>query len=308
MDTNKLINSLSDMANFVTVVEEGGFSAASRKIGVTPSAVSRQVTRLERALGVRLLERSTRKVQLSVAGRPVYELCRTMLDSAREAAQVSRSVTKDPVGILRIAAPKAVAKCILEPLLLSFMAQYPQIELQLKVTDHIVDPLHNEVDLLVSLERDPALGLIAKEMGEVKIVLCASPEYLANNPELSKPEALIDHSVLTLGENANDKVLEMQKGATLKRVNISGRYSVNHSQMRLNAALQGVGIALLQDFVAKESLENGSLISVLDGWHIKHNYQGTLRLQYAASNFIPERLKLLVAHLTKNSPLQREQC
>jgi len=216
-------------------------------------------------------------------------------------------VTKDPVGTLRIAAPKAVAKCILEPLLLSFIEQYPQIELQLKVTDHIVDPLHNEVDLLVSLAQDPALGLIAKSMGEVKIVLCASPNYLANNPVLREPEGLIAHSVLSLGENANDKVLEMQKGTTLKRVNISGRYCVNHSQMRLNAALHGVGIALLQDFVAKESLENGKLISVLDGWHIKHNYQGTLRLQYAASNFIPERLKLLVAHLTKNSPLQRDK-
>jgi len=306
MDTNKLISSLPDMASFVTVVEQGSFSAASRKLGVTPSAVSRQMTRLERALGVRLLERTTRKLQLSVAGQPIYELCLAMLNSAREAAQISSGVTKDPVGQLRIAAPKAVAKCLLEPLLLSFIEQYPHIELQLKVTDHIVDPLHNEVDLLVSLQREPALGLIAKELGEVSIVLCASAQYLAANPTLQEPDDLASHSVLTLGESANDNLLEMSKGAKTKRVSISGRYSVNHSQMRLNAALQGVGIALLQDFVARDELANGNLIRVLEGWHIKHNYQGTLRLQYASSNFIPERLKLLVAHLMDNSPLPRD--
>ncbi len=301
MDTNKLINSLADMASFVTVVEEGGFSAASRKLGVTPSAVSRQVTRLEKSLGVKLLERTTRKMDLAVAGRPVYELCRTMLDSAKEAVNVSTS-TKEPVGLLRIAAPKALAKQILEPILISFALRYPKIQLQIKVTDHIVDPIHNEVDIIISIEREPLPGLIAKELGEVKIILCASPDYLRQQGAVLRPKDLQKHSCITLGESANDGMLQLQKGSNVQRIRVSGRFSVNHTEMRLSAVLKGLGVGLLPDFVAAEELKKGSILPVLSAWKIKHNYQGKVRLQYAQSKFIPERVKLLVDFLVDNYP------
>ena len=300
MDTNKLIASLSDMASFVMVVDEGGFSAASRKLGITPSAASRQVSRLEKLLAVKLLERTTRNMSLSVAGKPVYELCRTMLDTAQEAANVSSLASTEPVGLLRIAAPKAVAKQILEPMLLSFADKYPQIKLQIKVTDHIVDPIHNEVDLLVSLQQNPALGLIAKELGEVKIVLCASAGYIAEHSMPKHPDELAGHSCITLGESSHDSILEMSCGKKMVKVEVSGRYSVNHSEMRLNAIKHGLGIGVLPDFVANPEFANGNLLAVLPNWFLKHNYQGVLRLQYAQSKFIPERLRLLVAHLCDN--------
>ena len=297
MDINKLMASLPDMASFVMVVEEGGFSAASKKLGMTPSAVSRQISRLEKSLAVKLLERTTRKMTLSVAGRPVYELCKTMLDSAREAANISSYATTEPEGLLRIAAPKAVAKKLLEPMLLSFAHQYPKITLQVKVTDHIVDPIANEVDLLVSLTAQPALGLICKDLREVKILLCASPKYLANHGDITVPQQLSEHSCITLGESANDHVLEMHNKQQNVKVVVSGRYQVNDSQMRLNAILQGLGVGALPDFIASDALIKGELIHILPQWYLKHNYQGTLRLQYAQSKFIPERLKLLAAFL-----------
>lgn len=301
MDTNRLINSLADMANFVMVVEEGGFSAASRKLGVTPSAVSRQVTRLEQSLGVKLLERTTRKMDLSVAGRPIYELCRTMLDSAKEVVTVS-TITSEPEGLLRIAAPKAVAKVLLEPILISFALRYPKIKLQVKVTDYIVDPIHNEVDIVVTLEPDPIPGLIAKALGEVKIILCASPDYLEQYGAVTQPKDLQQHSCITLGESANDGLLQLQKGSVVHKVSVSGRFSANHSQMRLNAVIGGLGIGLLPDFVAAQALKKGRIVPVLEAWKIKHNYQGIVRLQYAQSKFIPERVKLLVAFLVDNYP------
>ncbi len=301
MDTSILINSLADMASFVTVVEEGGFSAASRKLGVTPSAVSRQVTRLEKVLGVKLLERTTRKMDLAVTGRPVYELCRTMLDSAKEAVNVS-TCTNEPVGLLRIAVPKALAKQILEPILISFALRYPKIKLQIKVTDHIVDPIHNEVDIIVSIEREPIPGLIAKELGEVKIILCASPEYLRQQGAVLRPKDLQKHSCITLGESANDSILQLQKGSNLQKVRVGGRFSVNHTEIRLSAVLRGLGVGLLPDFVASEELKKGNILPVLSAWKIKHNYQGKVRLQYAQSKFIPERVKLLVAFLVDNYP------
>ncbi|MCJ8337418.1 MAG: LysR family transcriptional regulator [Pseudomonadales bacterium] len=305
IDTNKLIASLSDMASFVMVVDEGGFSAASRKLGITPSAASRQVSRLEKLLAVKLLERTTRNMSLSVAGKPVYELCRTMLDTAQEAANVSSLASTEPVGLLRIAAPKAVAKQILEPMLLSFADKYPQIKLQIKVTDHIVDPIHNEVDLLVSLQQNPALGLIAKELGEVKIVLCASTGYIAEHSMPKHPDELAGHSCITLGESSHDSILEMSCGKKMAKVEVSGRYSVNHSEMRLNAIKHGLGIGVLPDFVANPEFANGNLLPVLPNWSLKHNYQGVLRLQYAQSKFIPERLRLLVAHLCDNYAASR---
>lgn len=301
MDINKLINSLADMASFVTVVEEGDFSAASRKLGVTPSAVSRQVTRLEQTLGVKLLERTTRKMDLSSSGRPVFELCRAMLDSAQEVVNVVATVA-EPEGLLRIAAPKALAKQILEPLLLAFALRYPKIKLQIKVTDHIVDPIHNEVDIVVTLEREPILGLIAKELGEVKIILCACPDYLRQLAPVMDPKDLQRHSCITLGESANNGVLELQKEGIIRKIQVSGRISVNHSEIRLQAVLKGLGIGLLPDFVAAEQLQKGNLIKVLADWEIKHNYQGKVRLQYAQSKFMPERVKLLVAYLVDNYP------
>ncbi len=297
MDISKLIMSLPDMASFVVVVEEGSFSAASIKLGVTPSAVSRQVSRLEQNLAVKLLERTTRQMSLSVAGKPVYELCKTMLESAREAADVSSFATTEPEGLLRIAAPKAVAKLLLEPLLLSFAQQHPKIILQVKVSDHIIDPIANEVDLLVSLTAQPNLGLISKELREVKILLCASVDYLQKHGDITHPSQLSEHSCITIGESVNDDIFDMQYLQESVRVNVSGRYRVNHSQMRLNAILSGLGVGTLPDFVAAQAIADGRLVNVLPQWYLKHNYQGTLRLQYAQSKFIPERLKLLVKFL-----------
>lgn len=304
MNINKLIASLPDMAILVTVVEEGSFSAAGRKLALTPSSISRQIARLEQNLAVKLLERTTRQMQLSEAGKPVYELCRTMLDSAREAAMITSLTSSQLQGSIRIAAPKAVAKHILEPLLLSFATEHPQISLQIKVTDHIVDPIFNEVDLLVTLSAHPHLGLIAKELAEVRIILCASKDYLANHSAIQVPEDLSKHSCITLGESANNNILELSCNRQKARVEVAGRYCVNHSEMRLNAIKKGLGVGLLPDFIAAEDLKKGNLIKVLPNWYIKHNYQGALRLQYAQSKYIPERLKLLVNHLVENYRLE----
>lgn len=285
------------MAVLVTVVEEGSFSAAGRKLAVAPSAISRQIARLEDNLAVKLLERTTRKMQLSEAGKPVYELCRTMLDSAQKAAQVSNLTSASLQGSIRIAAPKAVAKHILEPRLLAFAHKYPEISLHIKVTDHIVDPIFNEADLLVSLTEQPNLGLVSKTLLNVRTLLCASPEYLKQQGDITTPERLSKHRCITLGEAADNHILEMRKGRRKVRVEVAGRYCVNHSEMRLNAIKQGLGVGLLPDFVAKEALKAGHIINVLPEWELKHSYQGVVRLQYAQSKYIPERLKLLVDHL-----------
>jgi DNA-binding transcriptional LysR family regulator len=249
-----------------------------------------------------LLERTTRKMQLSAAGKPVYELCRTMLDSAREAASIANLTRSELQGVIRIAAPKAIAKHILEPLLLSFALKHPQISLHIKVTDHIVDPIYNEVDLLVSLTERPNLGLIAKELAKVSIILCASAQYIQQKGQIKSPQELSQHSCITLGESADSNTLNLFNGRQKVTVEVTGRYWVNHSEMRLNAIKQGLGVGLLPDFIALDEINKGNLIRVLPNWCIKHNYQGTLRLQYAQSKYIPERLKLLVNHLVDNYP------
>ena len=114
------------------------------------------------------------------------------------------------------------------------------------------------------------------------------------------PDELARHSCITLGESSHDSILEMSCGKKMVKVEVSGRYSVNHSEMRLNAIKHGLGIGVLPDFVANPEFAKGNLLPVLPNWYLKHNYQGVLRLQYAQSKFIPERLRLLVAHLCDN--------
>lgn len=318
MSTNNLIASLPDMAVFVTVVEEGSFSAASRKLGVTPSAVSRQLSRLETSLGVKLLERTTRKMSLSLAGQPVFEHCRQMLDAARDAMLVSQLEASEPTGLLRVGAPKALARRILEPAILSFIEAYPKVELQLRVSDHIIDPIQDEIDVMISLTHTPNPGLIAKVIGHVNNILCASPTYLKQQGIPLHPKDLSLHSCISLGENTQDThwsflpaktaLLESSTRTVQKiNVNIKGRYSVNHSEMRLSAVIRGLGIGVLSDHLAYNALNNGKIVQVLADWQLQHRYQGAINLQYAQSKFIPVRLRLFVDHIAQYMQ-QNTQC
>ncbi|WOD06678.1 LysR family transcriptional regulator [Marinomonas sp. GJ51-6] len=294
MDTNKLIALLPDMAAFVAVVETGSFTKAAEKLGITPSGVSRQVSRMETQLAAILVERTTRRQTITAVGMAVYEQCRNMLDSAKEAVIASESNTTEAKGRLRIAVPDAFAKQVLEPLLLEFMALYPAISLHVQVTDLRLDPAYQNVDLVFHIAEQPHEHLVCKRLGKVRSILCASAEYLAERGTPKSPDDLVSHDCLPLGFFDGDNVWSFTQGDKKTQITVDGRYIINDADMRLKGVKQGFGIALFPDFVVQDALKTGEVIEVLKDWQLKSDFQGGVYMQFPAMRFMPNKLRVFI--------------
>jgi len=294
MNTNELIALLPDMAAFVAVVETGSFTKAAKRLGVTPSGVSRQVSRIESALSAVLIERTTRRQTTTLVGVAVYEQCRQMLDSAKEAVVASESEATEAKGRLRIAAPDAFAKQVLEPLLLEFMALYPAISLQVQVTDLRVDPAYQNVDVVFYVADKPHEHLVCKTLGKVRSILCASPEYLAEHGTPTSPEDLLGHLCLPLGFFDGDNIWSFTQGERKSVITVDGRYINNDAEMRLRGVRQGFGIAPFPDFVVRESLDRGDVVQVLSNWQLNSDFQGGIHMQFLAMRFMPNKMRVFI--------------
>ncbi len=299
MDTNRLVALLPDIAAFVTVVESGSFTAAANAMGMTPSGVSRQVSRLETALNVDLLERTTRRQVMTEVGKAVYELSVKMMVSAHEIASITDLEKAEAIGEIRVAAPKAFSKQVLEPLLVPFLKRFPKTKLKVMVTDSYVDPIRDEIDVFFELTHTPRENLVAKKLGHIRSVLCASKDYLQSNGIPFSPSDLTEHQCLFLGERVDDNVWTFTKGSTVVKVKVDGRYSVNHSEMRLDAVKQGMGIGVFPDFVVKDSLLNAKVIEVLPEWQLKAAYQGEVIMQYPQTKYMPARRRVFIDYMVK---------
>ncbi|GGN32331.1 MULTISPECIES: LysR family transcriptional regulator [Marinomonas] len=299
MDTNKLIALLPDMAAFVAVVETGSFTKAALKLGVTPSGVSRQVSRMETALSAVLIERTTRQQTITLVGRAVYEQCRQMLDSAKEAVVASENNANEASGRLRVAAPDSLAREVLEPLLMEFMTLYPAISLQVKVTDLRVDPAYQNLDLVFYVAEKPHEHLVCKTLGRVRSILCASSRYLAEYGIPDSPRDLVDHLCLPLGLFDSDNIWSFTQGTHKVVVTVDGRYINNDAEMRLKGVKQGFGIAPFPDFVVRESLEKGEVVQVLADWRLNSDFQGGIHMQFPAMRFMPNKLRVFIDFMEK---------
>jgi DNA-binding transcriptional LysR family regulator len=299
VDINKLIPLLSEMAIFVKVVESGSLSQAAQAIGVSPSSISRSVARLELAIEEKLLERTTRKMRLTPTGEQVFIQCRDMLASAKMAVSAAQSNETDITGSLRIAAPKALSRQVLMPMVMDFLKLYPKVSFHFKVADHIIDPIGDEVDLVIRITDSPIEGLVAKKLGNCKQLLCATPAYLKEHGTPVHPNELKDHNCIVLGEVTKDRQWKFQHEKQVCEINVQGTFTVNHSEIRREAVLQGIGIALFPDFSVAKEIDSKQLVQLLPEWRTLGNYQGGIIAQYPQSKFIPSQLKAFVNYLAE---------
>ncbi|SEG06275.1 LysR family transcriptional regulator [Marinobacterium lutimaris] len=294
MDINALMPLLPDMAAFVAVVETGSFTGAAAKMGMTPSGVSRQISRLEKALGVMLIERTTRRQTTTSVGLAVYEQCRNMLDNAREAVQVSESDAVEPRGRLRVAVPKALARQVLEPHFIAFAKCYPAVSLQLMVSDQRMDPARQDLDIVFHVAAEPYEHLVNRVIGRVSSVLCASPDYLRERGRPEEPCDLLAHDCIPLGLFERDNHWLLSQGDRRENVAVDGRYINNHSEMRLRAVKEGLGIGIFPDFVVCDALKTGAVDQVLSGWHIHSDFQGGIHMQFQPMRFMPAKMRVFI--------------
>jgi DNA-binding transcriptional LysR family regulator len=300
MSNHRYIKLMPDMAVFVRVVETGSFSAAALELGMTPSAVSRQVSRLEQALAVRLLERTTRKLRLSESGSEIFERCRDMVKAARAAMEVADKFVGAPRGLLRVGMPKAFGKSVVAPLIPGFLERYPQVDLQLILNDRQLNLLNDDADLVIYITHQPAEGLAARPLMSVDQVLCATPEYLARHGTPRQPQDLCGHSCLSLGETPSDADWRFLRKGEATIVKVNGRYVVNHSEARLEGVLQHLGIACLPHFTARSALEQGLVTALLTDWEFVSTYQGTAYIQYLPTRYLAPKMRVFIDYLVQH--------
>ncbi|MGK9172535.1 LysR family transcriptional regulator [Yokenella regensburgei] len=291
------ITLLPDLATFVQIVEQGSFSAAARVTGATPSAMSRCVSRLEEALGSKLLHRTTRKLRLSDAGHAVFAHAQTMLDAAKLAMDVGSSVQDIAQGTLTISVPKAVGRFVIHPLMRDFLATYPQVNVRLRLEDRYMDLIDESIDLALRITNSPSPGLYGKALMPIRHLICATPAYLQQHGRPEKPEDLRSHSCISLGETPADSRWKFCKNGKTVTLQTQGRYAANHTGVRLDAVLNHVGIGSLPLFTAREKLASGEIVQVLPEWEFISAYSGELWLLWSSGRHMPARMRAMIDYL-----------
>jgi DNA-binding transcriptional LysR family regulator len=293
---------LDDLALFAAVVEHGGFAAAERALGTPKSRLSRRVAALEADLGVRLLQRSTRRFSVTDVGQDVYRHARAMLEEARAAREAVARLSTEPRGLVRLACPVAFAQSQLSELLPEFLASHPQVQLQVHVSNRRVDLIEEGFDLALRVRSrlDDDASLVLRRLGEVQELLVASPAYLARAGRPQQPAELAALATLNMVEDPNRQQWELHgPDGEVQRVAL-GRPRLMGFDFRLlqAAAVAGQGIALLPDLVCAESLHAGELEVVLPQWRLPLGIchlvyptrRGVLPAQRALIEFLVEQL------------------
>ena len=304
MSTNQSISLLQEMAIFVKVVETGSFSETARQLGNTPSAISRAISRLERSLGTRLLQSTTRKLRLSESGKQVYAYCLEMVNAAQAVIDNSGKFNSEPHGTVRISVPKAVGHYLLHPHIPEFLERYPKVDVQMLLEDKLIDFIDDEIDLAIRITNEPSLGLKGRKLIEIDHVIVATAEYLEKNGMPQQPQDLKEHQCIYLGEQASDSKWKFQKENKTTSVSVKGRYSANHTGIRLDAALKHMGIASLPYFVARHSLETKALIQVLPDWYFKTYYSGDAWLLYPPTRYLAPNIEVFIHFLAEKLRLE----
>ena len=276
---------------FVTVVEVGSFAGASRVLGISRSAVSKLVLNLEDSLGVQLLSRSTRKVSPTENGLAFYDRCVVILSELEEAEIAVTQLQDQPRGKLKINAPMSFGTMNFAHIIAEFMESYPQLKVELTLNDLFIDPIAEGYDVVLRIaENVDVSSLIVHQLGVVKLVLCASPQYLENQGVPEKPEDLSHHVTLQYGHLDSIHYWQFNTPQGLEKIKINSRLCSNNGEVLARAAIKGLGITLLPEFIVKEYLDDRLLVTLLSEYEVNPL---NLFIVYPINRHLSNKVKLL---------------
>jgi DNA-binding transcriptional LysR family regulator len=260
---------LNDMSYFAEVVERGGFAAAGRALGLPKSRLSRRVAELEARLGVRLMQRTTRKLSLTPVGEIYLRHCVAVRDEAAAAAEAVAQARTEPRGTIRVTCPVTLAQSTVGPLMPLFLAQHPQVRVDMQVSNRVVDLVEEGIDvaLRVRLTLEQSGSLVVKQLGISQALLVASPQQLARQGAVQSPQELVRLDTVAMSAvDGKNSTLLLGPGAAEYLFQHRPRFVVDDLLTLKCAALSGIGIALLPDYLCHEELRNARLVQVLPGW------------------------------------------
>ncbi len=259
---------LASMAVFVRAADLGSFTAAAATLGMTPQMVGKHVSFLEARLGAQLIHRTTRRQSLTATGQAFHERCRTILAEVEAAEAVVDGLSTTPRGRLRVNAPVTFGACALAPLVTRYLAAFPDVEVELTLSDHYVDVVDQGYDAVIRLGQLRDSALAAHALAPYRLLPCASPEYLARRGVPTSPEDLAVHECLEFVNWAGVSYFEwpFEKAGRVHAVQVRSPFQVNDGRVLRSAALDGHGIILQSDAVVADDLASGRLIQVLPAY------------------------------------------
>jgi DNA-binding transcriptional LysR family regulator len=254
------------MRVFASVAEEGGFAAASRKLDLSPAAVTRAVVALEEQLGARLLQRTTRNVRFTDAGRQYYENVRAILVSIAEANEAVADSNATPRGTLSITAPVMFGRMFVMPCIIDYMQRYPQVKMIAHLVDRVTNLVDEGMDVAIRIGHLPDSGLRAIKVGQVRRVLCASPAYLEKFGTPQQPADLSPHSIISSSQVSPHTEWRFQSQGELVLMRMEPRLTVSSNDAALAATAGGLGIARLLSYQVWDEVSHGALRLILESY------------------------------------------
>ncbi|MFK3774512.1 MULTISPECIES: LysR substrate-binding domain-containing protein [Pseudomonas] len=261
------MNPVSELAFFTQLVRVGSLAATARELNLTPPAVSKRLAQLEQRLGVRLLNRTTRSISLTAEGETYLVNARRILEEIEEMERQVSSSRAEPKGLLRVNAPLGFGRTHVAPAIASFARRYPEVEVQLHLSDRPINLPDDAIDVAIRFGELPDSRLIARRIAANRRRLCATPAYLAAFGTPQAPKDLAQHDCIVLRQNdAAFGLWRFSRGKQSETVKVAGRLSTNDGEVALNWALDDQGILMRAEWNLHQHLESGRLVEVLADW------------------------------------------
>jgi DNA-binding transcriptional LysR family regulator len=290
-------DSLYEMSVFSKVVATGSLSAVARDIGVSTAVVSRRLAALEARLGVRLVNRTTRRLALTDEGASYHEACARILGEIEDADAAAAAKRVEPQGLLKVALPASFGHKHIAPLVPPFAARYPKIQLAFSLSDRTVNVIEEGYDLAIRIGELEDSSLAARKLAPNRRVVCASPEYLKTHPAPRTPDELQRHNCLT----TNDLQMNWEyKGPDGKRgaVRVSGHYACDNWEVLREWAMAGLGVALKSTWDVRRQLEGGSLVPLLPGYDFGTDV--AIYAVYPHRRYLPAKTRVFIDYLAES--------
>lgn len=288
---------LASITAFVTVVEAGSFVRAAERMAGSTSTLSRQVAELEQHLGVRLLNRTTRRLSLTEGGRAFFERAVQLLSDLAEAEALASSSAAAPRGTLRLTCSHAMAVQRIAPAVAAFVARFPEVRFEVSVSDRIVDLVEEGFDLAIRIGQAGSDQLVARRLGTMRLLACAAPAYLNTRGRPRTPADLARHAVVTYMYSPSPRILRFidRKGGQ-HEVRVSGPLHSNSGDLAIAAAVSGLGVIFEPDFMVQPALDAGLLVRVLSAYE---SAPGDIWAVYPSRRHLSAKVRLFVDHIAQ---------
>ncbi|WP_083858312.1 LysR family transcriptional regulator [Gallaecimonas xiamenensis] len=288
---------LNEIQVFTKVVEVGSFTSAGERLGMTKATVSRKIADLEERLGVRLLNRTTRQLNLTETGKAFYERCSRIMTDLDDAQALVTTRAEQVRGKLKVVMPIELGQLMMGRFLGHFMQKYPDVEIDAELTNRRVDMVQEGVDVHIQVGLGQDSNLIARRLGSSKKIMVASPDYLAKAPPLLHPEDLNDHENILLKQSGDSyEPLHFSKGKEKLTVQVKGRLHCNNVTFAREALLSGLGVGFMPLFLALPYVNEGRLVRILPEWNMDG---GEMYALYQSRQYMPKLLKTFLDEVSR---------